>query len=282
MNRKQRNAVASETLGILKQGGYLLPDGREVRIAEELASAVSGTVLYRPEDLDTVAQEAGQRLAQLDFAEEIQVTEESSLQATRRLAQIAGLRVACLNFASPKNPGGGFLSGSQAQEESLARSSGLYKTLVSKPAYYEANRSTCPRFYTDHMIYSPDVPVFRTDDRALLEEPYLVSFITAPAVNAGAVLRRNPDQAEAIAEVMTARIAHVLNVAILHGHEYLVLGAWGCGVFRNRPEDISRLFAEAFSGPYARAYRQVVFAVLDTSPGKPAVRAFRDSLGQQP
>lgn len=81
--------------------------------------------------------------------------------------------VLCLNFASAKKPGGGFLKGSQAQEESLARASGLYSCLLQAPTYYKANRSSNRRgIYEDLIIYSPEVPVFRDDNDALIRAPW--------------------------------------------------------------------------------------------------------------
>src|SRR5208283_3500713 len=114
------------------------------------------------------------------------------LEAARRLIA-ERCRPAVLNFASATQPGGGFLSGSRAQEESLARSSGLYACLSGNPMY-EFHRTRRDAMYTDYFVYSPDVPVFRTDEGNLLEQPWRCSFITAPAVNAKAVLKRDPSR----------------------------------------------------------------------------------------
>ena len=55
----------------------------------------------------------------------------------------------------------------------------------------------------------------------------------------------------------------------------LLLGAWGCGVFRNDPAQVADGFAEALAGAHAGAFRRVVFAVYDRAKGQPALRAFR-------
>jgi len=89
-----------------------------------------------------------------------------------------------LNFASATHPGGGFLSGARAQEEYLARSSGLYACIRDNPMY-AFHRSRSDPHYTNYAVYSPEVPVFRSDDGSLLDEPYTVGIITSPAVNAG-------------------------------------------------------------------------------------------------
>ena len=181
-----------------------------------------------------------------------------------------------LNFASARNPGGGFLGGSQAQEESLARASGLYACINPLQGMYEANRRCPTCLYTDHMTYSPAVPVFRDDEDRLLDRPYPVSFVTAPAVNAGVVRAREPGNAVRIEEVMLGRMEKVLALAVVHGHEVLVLGAWGCGVFANDPGQVAGWFARllADDGPYRTAFRRVGFAVLDRSPARGTIGPF--------
>jgi uncharacterized protein (TIGR02452 family) len=118
-------------------------------------------------------------------------------------------------------------------------------------------------FYTNYAIYSPDVPVLRTDAGDLLAEPYRCSFITAPAVNAGVAVRAR--QRDSIRAEMALRVHKVLALAAGHGHEAVILGAWGCGVFKNDPEMIAQLFHEALSGPFRGAFARVAFAVLDRS-----------------
>ncbi len=133
--------------------------------------------------------------------------------------------------------------------------------------------------YTDDMIYSPDVPVFRDAAGALLTEPYCCAFITAPAVNAGVVLERDPARRTEVRATMARRIARVLAIAALHGHPALVLGAWGCGVFRNDPAEVAALFAAALAGPFRCVFQEVVFAVLDGSPERRAVGPFERVFG---
>ncbi|WP_259391506.1 TIGR02452 family protein [Paenibacillus sp. 1011MAR3C5] len=116
----------------------------------------------------------------------IEVTEETTLAAAARLAKEEE-EICCLNFASAKHPGGGFLTGARAQEESLARASGLYPTIVQMKEMYSHNAWQRICLYSDYIIYSPKVPVFRDDSGVLLDKAYPVSIITSPAVNAGVV-----------------------------------------------------------------------------------------------
>ena len=259
--------MATETMAIIKAGGYRSPDGRDVRIAADASAAVAGTRLHLPaEGLPAPVPPGSGALV-------TEVTNETSLAAARRL----GADVACLVFASAKNPGGGFLNGAQAQEESIARASALYPCLTAVREFYDFHRRQGDLRYSDRVIYAPGVPVFRSDDGALLDAPYLVSFLTAAAPNLGAIMASQRSAADSVPGVLAARAGRVLAVAAAHGHRKLVLGAWGCGVFRNDPAVV----AAAFAGQLDRSQKyfdHVVFAVLDRQKGAPTHAAFANAL----
>ncbi|NDU74069.1 TIGR02452 family protein [Actinomadura sp. DSM 109109] len=271
MSRHPRRMTAQETVAILERGAYTAPSGRAVSIADDLADAVRRTVLYRPAELDTLLKNLSP--ADPGTRTRIEVTGETTLAAARRLCA-PGTTPFALNFASAKNPGGGFLNGAHAQEEGLARSSGLYESLRSAREYYDFHRAQRDLLYSDHMIYSPDVPVFRDDSGRLLEEPFGVAFLTSPAPNRGAI--RDAAKAERIPAVLRLRARKVLAVALANGHARIVLGAWGCGVFRNDPAEVAEVFAEALrpGGGFADRFEHVVFAVWDTAEGAPRHAAF--------
>lgn len=278
MNRERRAALAQATLNILDQGCYHTPSGREVHFRLQQERAFAGTRLFRPTDFP---QEIQIQPVERKYSTGLTVTNETTLEAARRLV-LANPEsdVLALNFASAKHPGGGFLSGSQAQEESLARSSGLYPCLAQMKEMYEFNQRCKTCLYSDFMIHSPQVPVFRMDDGALLEAPYPLSFLTAPAVNAGAVKHNEPRNISRILPVMTERARKLLWLAWEKGHADLVLGAWGCGVFGNEPKDIARIFASLLTsnGMFENVFRQVVFAVYDRSEEKAVWKAFVGSF----
>ena len=263
MNREARTQIAQETLQILNSGSYIRSAGTHVDISRDLQSSVRTTRVIRPDQWPQII--AGAREKSPDGVGRIEVTGETTLAALHRvLVAEEYLNVAALNSASAKNAGGGFLGGSQAQEESLARSSGLYATLEPQSAYYQANRKCGSLMYTDHAILSGCVPVFRDDDGTLLEQAYPVTFITMPAVNAGAM---NASSAE-VAAVMEHRMNCIFALAASTGSRHLVLGAWGCGVFRNDPDQIAQLFARCLSGPasWRSHFDRIVFAVFDPTP----------------
>jgi uncharacterized protein (TIGR02452 family) len=263
--------IAEETVEIANRGWYTAPSGTPVPIADAVARAANGTRLYGPGDYDRLGVPA----ARVGPAS-LEVTVETTGEAVRRLVMGKGLaRVVALNFASAKNPGGGFLGGAKAQEEDLARCSALYKCQLTQPAYDEANRACASMLYTDHLIYSPDVPFFRDERLQLLAEPFVASIITSPAPNAGEARRRG--ESERVRATLERRAAHVLAVAAHHGHLTLVLGAWGCGVFRNDPREVADVFVRLLTNlPYARAFDRVVFAIYDRSEARANFRAFEE------
>lgn len=278
MSKRSRNAeIARETLAFLEAGGYSSSGGCHVDLAEDLRRAVSSTTLYRP---DQFPRPPVPPPGALRPGSTIEVTGETTLQAAHRLATTTGVEPMCLNFASAKNPGGGFLNGSQAQEESLARSSGLHPCLISAWDYYDYHRTNRPALYSDHMIFSPGVPVFRDDDGRLLDVPYRAAFLTSPAVNVGLYIRDHPGDVARIASTMRDRVAKVLWLAHREGQTHLVLGAWGCGVFGNDPAMIAGLFRDALApgGPFAGVFPYATFAIRDRSPGQAVFRAFQEVL----
>jgi len=218
IDRKRAAELGRETAQILARGYYHTESGTVVNIAELTRDAAQNTRSYPPDDPLPAIQPGSRKTS-------VEVVNETTLTAARRLTE-AGLRTAALNFASAKNPGGGFLGGARAQEESLARSSGLVACLNGQPMY-EFHRNQRDPMYSNYVIYSPDVPIFRTDDGILLEQPYLSAFITSPAVNAKVVLERDTSRKSEIRDAMRQRIAKVLAVAAFHNHNALVLGGMG-------------------------------------------------------
>jgi uncharacterized protein (TIGR02452 family) len=267
--------TASETLDVIARGVYVAPSGNSVALTAHVEMAIQNTVVYRPGDLDALPKTR----RGLSSPRKVEVTTETTAEAGRRLVQTEGVaHVVALNFASAKNPGGGFLGCAKAQEEDLARCSALYACLRDQRTYYQANRQSASLLYTDHIIYSPNVPFFRDEQLRFLEQPFSLSIITAPAPNAGAALSRDPTLGEQIRQVLDARATKVLAVAAHHQHRCLVLGAWGCGVFRNDADHVAQAFAKALADERVRdAFDRVVFAVYD--PGGRNLRAFERQFG---
>ncbi|MGW2047411.1 TIGR02452 family protein [Streptomyces sp. NPDC001858] len=282
--------IARETQEIVAAGGYRTSDGRAVSLTDAIEAARAGTRMLGPGPVDVPknppAETQGTAGAldtpdALDTRAEpvVEVTGESSLEAARRLADAP---VAVLNFASARNPGGGFLNGAQAQEEALCRASALYTCLLQAREFYDHHRAHRDPFYTDRVIHAPAVPVFRDDRGRLLAEPFAAGFLTAAAPNAGVVLRTAPERASALPAALAVRAERVLETAAAHGYRRLVLGAWGCGVFRNDPAQVAEAFRALLcpGGRFGRTFAHVVFGVLDRTPGTAVLGAFEKTFAR--
>ncbi len=113
----------------------------------------------------------------------------------------------------------------------------------------------------------------------MLEEPFLASVITSPAPNAGEHLARHPDQRAELQRALEHRAGTVLAAARDRGHRVLLLGAWGCGVFRNDPTAVARTFRTWLEGPtFAGCFDRVVFGIYDRTKGRGVLSAFEACL----
>jgi len=266
--------LAKQTVEIAERGMYTSSGGHPVDLAQAVQRCLDATRLFHPSELkrlrnDVLANATG------DFSTSLELVNETTLSGiTRLLADDSG-PVAALNFASAKNPGGGFLNGSQAQEESLARSSALYASLLRAWGFYEQHRGSPSLLYSDAMILSPSCPIFRNEAGALLDRTQEVGFITSAAPNAGAAANSRPNELTSIPDVFRRRSEYVLALAAAHGYRRLVLGAWGCGVFRNDPAVVASAFSEHLRGVWSGRFERVVFSVLDSSPSQETFAAFR-------
>ncbi|MGV8130633.1 MAG: TIGR02452 family protein [Candidatus Pacearchaeota archaeon] len=177
----------------------------------------------------------------------IRVTDETTTEALATLPFSCGL-----NFASAKRPGGGFLDGSVAQEEMLCYETSLYASIAHSKMYLYNQDKMNNGLYTDYMIYSPHVQILGTNQ--------ITSIITSPAVNNFA----DNFTEDVRRAVMQQRMEQILNIALAHEKTNLVLGAWGCGIFKNDPTMIAEVFAEVVYHPsFYEYFDNIIFAIPD-------------------
>jgi uncharacterized protein (TIGR02452 family) len=115
-----------------------------------------------------------------------------------------------------------------------------------------------------------------------LTEPYLLSVITSPAPNAGEELQKNSKSKDRIRQVLENRAKDVLLAAKINNHRKLVLGAWGCGIFRNDPKMVAEIFLKHFKNQFfANYFDHVVFAIYEFSYEKTLLKAFKEVIYNQ-
>ncbi|HJP73984.1 MAG TPA: TIGR02452 family protein [Pseudonocardiaceae bacterium] len=266
-------AIAQDNELFIAEGHYDHPTTGRVPLGDTVRAAADSTRIHH--EIDPATSPVTNRSTRFE------VTPESSLGAAERCHTDNSRIVGVLNFASARNPGGGYLNGAKAQEEDLCRCSALYTCLLRAPEFYAVHRASSDLRYSDRVISSPGVPVFRDDQFRLLPKPYPVTFLTSAAPNTGQLARRAPELLTEIPELLTVRAGQVLAAAQQSHVDELVLGAWGCGVFGNAPADVAKAFA-AHLGPGGRfgsAFDRVVFAIYDRTREQSTLAAFRAVFG---
>ncbi len=256
-------SLGRSALEAIDQGQYLTDHGL-VDWAAEIKAATAAKVSIPP---DAPLPNAKGRSVDDEHAETlVTVANETTLAAAHTLVA-EGRRPLALNFANGVEPGGGFLRGATAQEETLCRSSALYATLFGDPMY-DYHRDHDPAASSDWAILSPDVPVFRDDAGVECDKPWQLDFLTCAAPYAPAIGRLDAEP------LLRGRIHRVLAIARAYQYESLVLGAWGCGAFSNDPLQTAKDFRSALEGDFAGAFERIVFAITDWSDQRRSLRPF--------
>lgn len=157
---------------------------------------------------------------------------------------------------------------------------GAYGDRIAKMATLQSIAVTALRFAENQ---PPALDEVRT---TLAADPAITHVVAVHCETTSGIL--NPIEAigkvarvQQIPEVFRRRSEYVLALAASQGYKRLILGAWGCGVFRNDPAIVATAFLghlrhETWSGRFER----VVFSDLDTSPAQETIAAFRRAVGQ--
>lgn len=219
-------------------------------------------------------------------AARIIVSKKRSFEAAR---QYNGYETCVLNFASATNPGGGVAWGSTAQEECLCRCSTLYSILIDKEnwkRFYTPHRQQNNPLYNDDCIYTPDVLVFKTDTRfpELLDQKdwMYVNVITCAAPNFrtdwdGTMDVRLSDSE--LEKLHIKRMRRILTVAASRGNEAVILGAFGCGAFKNPPEVVAKAMKKVIQ-EFSCYFRIIEFAVYCSPRDEQNYTVFKKVLGE--
>jgi uncharacterized protein (TIGR02452 family) len=209
----------------------------------------------------------------------VSVVNTDSLTMTQEiLMKTPTTKVLVLNMASDFKPGGGVHKGSRAQEEDLFRRTNMHltldKTLLPKNTY--PLKDVC-------MILSPKVTVIKNAEYLRLKEPFTVDFIAVPAIRRPELMigiendtYKNPIDCQ----LMVNKIESIYKIAYDKGYTHLVLGALGCGAFRNPPHAVAKIFHE-MNQKYAGCFEWIGFPVLSYGDNE-NYNIFREVLTPQP
>ena len=224
-----------------------------------------------------------------DFSSNIRDVKEESKIVFERLTSLDASKkyysdgkLALLNFASGTHPGGGVLTGSSAQEESICRASTLYKCLNVECGNlydlfygYHKNKGN---IYSDRIIYSPNIVVFKNDDKenTLLDkkEWFKINVISSAAPN----LKEEMISDDDLFNIILTRIKIIFEVALENEIEIFILGAFGCGSFSNNTLVNAKAF-KIVCDEYKKYFKKIIFAIPDQNGEKSAnYRIFENIL----
>lgn len=173
-------------------------------------------------------------------------------------------KIVLLNFASFRYPGGGFMSNAIAQEECLCYCTTLYPALEAHHEDWYTPHATRIRngMYENQSLLSHDVQVLASAPGVLLpqEQRFCVDVLTCAAPNWTAALKYNTLPMETLEATTRDRIDYVMQILSAGEYDEVILGAYGCGVFKNDPKLVAAAFREAMT---KYAFSHVTFAIPD-------------------
>ena len=289
-HRSTLKRIAEETLTAIREGSYAYK-GVDQDLTEAVKEAASKTVYYSPSSIKQWASSTKPNPTR-SSPTHISILHITTLDAARLLDNVYKTnpsedgKTGILNFASATKPGGGFKNGTEAQEESITRSSTLYTSLKTGEAqqFYKLHTresaENAAAYYSHGMIYSPRISIFRDDD-GNWTYPFLVDVLSCAAVNAGEVRKANgfitTGQEVGIEKEMSERMGRILYLFEHKGVRNIILGTFGTGVFRNNVATIARIWAHLLLLPEARfkdSFDRIIFAITGDETFKDFQSAF--------
>ncbi|CAF1560009.1 unnamed protein product, partial [Adineta ricciae] len=271
-----RMTVMLDTFAAVKKKRYFIDD-QEVKL--NLDDRLT-TIIYNHQSKLEQCSQIPYKKIQHDRTN-IQVQQEDCLVVYEKLVE-KGYRPVLLNMANQTTPGGGYKKGDGAQEENIFRRSDYFRSLDLELDSYHDQRaerfirtSDCEKepvgdekriYPMDEFgaIYTSGLTVFRhSEDKgyAYMKKP--LTGVRAIAIAAYRVPELDDNQLAPEAAVgMRKKIETIFSIAHRHGHDSLVLSAFGCGAFKNPPEHVAQLFLSVIE-QYAGFFKLVVFAIID-------------------
>jgi len=156
-----------------------------------------------------------------------------------------------LNMASAFKPGGGVANGKSAQEEELFRRSNSHLTHL--PEWYPLE--------TDAVIYSPEITICKNSrpNKYKYIKEVKVAMIACAAIKCPKLINQKYSVDDYACTY--AKIESLFKIGICHGHDSLVLGALGCGVYYNPPAEVAEIFS-IMVDKYGKYFKKIGFAIL--------------------
>jgi len=183
-----------------------------------------------------------------------------------------------LNFASGFHPGGGYLRGSRAQEETICRCSTLYAQIDGNIMYdYSRKHDTTHSLCTDAVSVTTDTQLFRDKDYHFINDPVYIGIITAAAPNCK-IRPGTIDISKLAPAAMEQRIRRIVDVAVMFHYPVLLLGAFGCGAFHNNPYKTAASFKKVLVDENRAVYFDKIIFPIPVAEDNTNFNVFKEVL----
>lgn len=279
-NTRQRSrdfvGVFEENIDYVKLGGYVAESGKVVYL-DHTADMMQNSVLYAG------AADVSEVPAQ--YETEVIVCKDDTITAGKKLLD-GGSNPVLLSFANRSTPGWGVWDGYPSQENELLRRSDLYASIfqfdkenAKLAGVTGKSGNQYPMDRNVGGVYSPGVTFFRTGGSKgfqLLDEPYQLSVISMSAIYSPDI-DDNGRLTDLMVHGYIQKIRTMFRIALSHGHDAIVPGAWGCGDGGTPPEQLAEIFHDILiEDEFRNKFAKVVFAVFKNDG---ALEAFEKTFG---
>lgn len=172
----------------------------------------------------------------------------------------------------PKGNGGDFEKGSCSQEEEVWRRT-TYSAVAGATQFLPLSGAA--------VRYVPSVQLLRQGESAgyaFSTAPVVLAFIAACAVKEPAVNlvgKYSDDDTNRMKQTIRA----MFGCAMQHGHDAIVIPAFGCGFNKNNPAIVAALFHDVLVSEYPKSFKHVTFAIQNDVNGPANFETFQ--VGKQ-
>ena len=262
--RQNRAEVFQNTANLVNQGYYEDEDNNIINF-KNYPHPSEGTVFYKNKiTLEEIAPTEQETI--------IEVINDDCLEVGKQLKLNEGLDVAILNMASRTTPGGGCRKGCMAQEEQIFYRTNIFQSLFpfsffAKDYGLNIDKENQYPLQTLHgAIYTPQALLFRNNEQkgySLMDKPIELAFISVAAIRRPE-LENGKIANQYLIDMTKERMRTIFRIGLQHKHNALVLGAWGCGAYKNPPRHIAQLFKEVLEEEeFKNKFVKIVFAILE-------------------
>lgn len=172
------------------------------------------------------------------------------------------LRPLIMNLADAINPGGGCIPKKKTNEFQLVYATSLYLSLSSQEAsqVYLFNENCKSPMFSDYMLLSREIAVFRDSNKRLLLHPYPVAVLSMMPVERCQIPRSESKEYE-IDTIMKMRIRLFFYVAARNMYRNLILVPAGFEDYGHSPYKTAQYFYDILiKEDYIDFFEQIIFS----------------------